>query len=141
MRELFFLVCLLVLLPVKYSAQEKVKQNEDIYTLTEEMPVFDGCQEVDDQSKRTECTQEKLYLYFRDKAKEANNSKRGLLFVSFVINQEGKAVDPEIARGVIDAPELDSIAINMVNTLPIFTPGKQRGKAVSVKYTLPIKFK
>ncbi len=64
---------------------------------------------------------------------------QGRVFVSFVVNKEGKVETPKVVRGV--HPALDKEAIRVVNLMPVWTPGKQRGKTVDVAYTLPIEFK
>jgi protein TonB len=58
---------------------------------------------------------------------------------SFVINRDGSVVDAEVLRGV--DPSLDKEALRVVNTMPKWSPGKQRGKPVRVKYTIPITFR
>ena len=66
------------------------------------------------------------------------NGIQGRVYVSFVVNTKGKVTDVKIARGV--DPNLDKEAIRVVNAMPAWKPGKQRGKAVKVSYTVPINF-
>lgn len=67
------------------------------------------------------------------------NGIEGKVYVQFVINKKGKVVNVTIARGV--DPYLDKEALRVVNSMPNWKPGKQRGKAVSVSYIVPINFK
>ncbi|MDR1172313.1 MAG: energy transducer TonB, partial [Bacteroidales bacterium] len=60
-------------------------------------------------------------------------------FVEFTINQKGELVDAKISRGV--DPLLDAEALRVIRSSPKWTPGKQRGKTVKVKYTFPVVFK
>lgn len=66
------------------------------------------------------------------------NGIQGKVFVQFVIEKDGSITDVKVLRGV-DA-SLDKEAIRVVQAMPKWNPGKQRGKAVRVSYTLPINF-
>ena len=66
------------------------------------------------------------------------NGIQGRVYVTFVVNTDGSITDARIARGV--DPSIDKEALRVVNTLPKWKPGKQRGKPVRVSYTVPINF-
>lgn len=68
------------------------------------------------------------------KAKE-----QGTVFLQLIVDKDGKAISPKILRSV--SPALDAEAIRLINAMPKWKPGKQKGEAVAVKYTVPIKFK
>ena len=63
----------------------------------------------------------------------------GRVIVQFVVERDGSVSDVKVVRGV--SPELDAEAIRVVSMMPKWIPGKQRGKAVAVKYTMPIMFR
>lgn len=63
----------------------------------------------------------------------------GKVFVQFVVERDGSVSNIRVARGV-DA-SLDKEAVRVISEMPKWKPGKQRGKAVRVSYTLPIAFK
>ena len=63
----------------------------------------------------------------------------GRVIVQFVVEKDGSVSDVKVAHGV--NPELDAEAIRVVSMMPKWIPGKQRGKAVAVKYTMPIVFR
>ena len=63
----------------------------------------------------------------------------GRVIVQFVIERDGSVSDAKVMRGVNS--ELDAEAIRVVSMMPKWIPGKQRGKAVAVKYTMPIMFR
>ncbi len=67
------------------------------------------------------------------------NKIEGTVFIGFVINKKGKLEDVELERGVHNS--LDNEAIRVIKLIPDWIPGKQRGKPVSVKFVIPIKFK
>ncbi len=63
---------------------------------------------------------------------------QGRVIVQFVVDEEGKIQNPRVVRGI--EAGCDEEAVRVVQTLR-FTPGKQRGKVVKVKMSLPITFK
>nr|WP_319266827.1 M56 family metallopeptidase [uncultured Draconibacterium sp.] len=63
---------------------------------------------------------------------------QGKVYVTFVVTGDGKIANAKIARGV--DPSIDKEALRVVNTLPKWKPGYQRGKTVNVSYTVPINF-
>ena len=63
----------------------------------------------------------------------------GRVIVQFIVRPTGKVVDAEVVRGI--APSLDKEALRLINIMPNWIPGRQKGKAVNVRYTLPITFK
>lgn len=67
------------------------------------------------------------------------NGVQGKVIVQFVVNKDGSIVDPVVVRSV--DPYLDKEALRVIKTMPKWKPGKQRGKAVRVKYTVPVTFK
>jgi len=67
------------------------------------------------------------------------NGIQGRVICQFVVNKDGSIVDIEVVRSV-DA-SLDKEAIRVIKSMPKWSPGKQRGKSVRVKYTLPVNFK
>ena len=57
----------------------------------------------------------------------------------FVVGADGKVRDVKVLRGV--DPYLDKEAVRVIMSMPKWIPGKQNGKAVSVKYTIPVMFR
>lgn len=62
----------------------------------------------------------------------------GVVVVSFVINRLGQVTDATILKGL--GHGTDEEALRVINSLPDWTPGRQNGKTVAVRYTLPIRF-
>ena len=62
----------------------------------------------------------------------------GKVYVTFIINKEGKVTNVEVIKGI--DPNLDEEAKRVIASLPKFTLGKQRGKLTNVEYTVPINF-
>ena len=109
--------------------EEEEEEEAEVFFIVENMPEFPG----GDVALRTYIAQNVKYPEI---AKE--NGLSGKVFVQFVINQKGEVQDVKIARGV--DPALDKEAIRVVQGLPKWKPGSQRGKPVRVSYTVPINF-
>jgi protein TonB len=69
-------------------------------------------------------------------AKEYNIT--GKVFISFVVDRSGSVTNVKVVRGV--DKNLDAEAVRVIKSLPKYKPGKQRGKAVKVMFTVPINF-
>lgn len=67
------------------------------------------------------------------------NGTQGRVTVQFVVNKDGSIVDAKVLRGV--DPYLDKEALRVINSMPKWKPGMQRGKPVRVKYTVPVMFR
>ena len=65
--------------------------------------------------------------------------QQGKVYCGFVVNADGHLSDFEVVKGI--CPELDEEAIRVIKAMPAWTPGKKDGKAVNVRYTLPIAFR
>ncbi len=71
--------------------------------------------------------------------KEAlERGERGTVYVGFVVDTDGTITDVSVVRSVSKA--LDEAAVETVKKMPKWTPGKNKGKNVRVKYMLPITF-
>ena len=67
------------------------------------------------------------------------NGIQGRVVVQFVVEKDGSIANPVVVKGV--DPSLDKEAVRVISTMPKWKPGKQRGKAVRVKYTVPVTFR
>lgn len=63
---------------------------------------------------------------------------QGTVYVTFVVNENGKVTDVRLLRGI--GGGCDEEAIRVISGMPAWKPGKQSGKAVRVQYNLPVKF-
>lgn len=66
------------------------------------------------------------------------NGIEGNVYVSFIIDKTGKVSNSKISKGV--DPSLDTEALRVINSMPNWKPGKQRGKTVNLSYTVPVTF-
>ncbi|MDF7814210.1 energy transducer TonB [Hymenobacter sp. YC55] len=69
----------------------------------------------------------------------AHNAIEGKVHVQFVVDEEGRLLDPQVVRGL--GAGLDEEALRLVRIMPWWTPGRINGRPVRVAYTLPIVFK
>jgi protein TonB len=67
------------------------------------------------------------------------NGIQGKVFVQFVVWKDGTIKDVKVVKGVHKT--LDSEALRVITRMPLWSPGKQRGKNVNARFTLPIKFR
>lgn len=115
---------------------------EDVpFAIIEEVPVFPGC--TGTKKELTDCLNEKIRQFVGKKFNNDLAADLGLspgkkrIVVQFRIGPDG-AITVIAARA--PHPKLKAEAIRVVKLLPHMTPGKQRGKPVGMKYTLPIGF-
>ena len=118
-------------MPLEEAKKPEVPQQEEvIFQVVEEMPKFPG-------------GLQEAMVFIGKNIKypvEAQQAKiEGRVVVRCVVGRDGSVSDVEVMRGV--SPELDAEAIRVVSMMPKWIPGKQRGKAVAVKYTMPIMFR
>ena len=104
-------------------------EEEQIFTIVEEMPSFPG----GEAAMIKYLAQNTRYPPM---AKEAGIE--GTVYVTFVVNENGEVSDVRVLRSI--GGGTDEEAIRVVQNMPRWTPGKQRGKPVRVQYNLPIRF-
>ncbi|HEY9113120.1 MAG TPA: energy transducer TonB, partial [Bacteroidales bacterium] len=63
---------------------------------------------------------------------------QGRVFINFVVEIDGRITDVKVLRGI--GGGCDEEAVRVVQSMPKWKPGKQRGKPVRVSYNLPVKF-
>lgn len=107
-----------------------VVEETKIFSVVEQMPMFPGGVGA-------------LMGYLRDNIHyptvAAENGVQGRVVVGFVVERDGSITDVNILRGV--DPSLDREAMRVVKSMPKWTPGKQNGSAVRVKYQVPVSFR
>lgn len=127
-----------------YEEEEEVAE-EQIFVSVENMPTLPGCEGITNKMKRDQCTQQKIYQHLGKVQKYPTMMKEagieGTVFITFVVDKKGKVTDVEVLRGVAGGKALDNEAVRMIQSLPSFKPGTQQGKAVKIRYNLPIRFK
>lgn len=114
---------------VGYGEQKSADTSGQVFAIVEKMPQFPGGEKaINEFISKT--------LQYPVIAQE--NGIQGKVVCSFIINQDGSVTDAEVVSGV--DPSLDREALRIVSAMPKWTPGTQRGKAIRVKYTMPVTF-
>ncbi|WP_298455796.1 energy transducer TonB [uncultured Prevotella sp.] len=114
-------------------AQPEPPKNEEenkVFDVVEEQPSFPGGQGA-------------LMAWLRDNIKypvvAAENGIEGKVIVQFVVGKNGSISNVKVVKSI--DPSLDREAVRVVSSMPSWTPGKQNGTSVNVRYTLPVTFK
>jgi Ca-activated chloride channel family protein len=109
--------------------EEETAEQPEAFVIVETMPEFPGGKKA-------------LEKYFADNLKYPEVAKNagisGSVVVSFVVEDDGSLSDIKIIKGL--GYGCDEEVLRLINHMPKWKPGKQRGKAVSVRITLPVKF-
>ena len=126
----WFISAAVLFTAVLCQAQTKENKIKDgVYLEVEEMPEYPG----GEQALMNDLIGS---IKYPDEAKK--NGIQGKVFVSFVIDEQGKVTNAKIERGV--EASLDKESLRVVNGLKTWKPGKQKGKTVKVAYTIPINY-
>lgn len=103
----------------------------DPFVSVENMPEFPGGETA-------------LFKYLADNIVYPPEAKKmgikGVVFVYFVIDEQGNVINAEVKRGVKDGHLLNAEALRVVKGMPQWKPGTQNGIPASVQFTLPIRF-
>ena len=105
-------------------------QENTIFDVVERAPEFPGGMEA--------CLKY-MYKNIKYPAVAMEAGIQGQVVIQIVIDKDGKIHDPKIVRGV--SPELNAEAIRVISNMPQWIPGKQKGKNVATRFTLPVRFR
>ena len=130
---------------VEVEEIEEVEEVEEViedvpFTIIEDVPVFPGCK--GNKTELKACFNKKMQKHFQKKFDADLPNDLGLspgkkrIIMLFKIDKSGDIVG---IRAKAPHPKLQKEAIRIIKLLPKMTPGRQRGKPVGVKYTLPMR--
>lgn len=115
--------------PVTQEEEEPQIQEQEIFVFVEEQPEFPGGEEA-------------LMAYLQSNIKYPQMAKeleiQGKVIIEFVVETDGSVTNVTVKRGI--GGGCDEEAVRVVKAMPKWKPGKQRGKPVRVRYTLPVTF-
>ena len=112
-------------------AAEPVRPNpKKVYDVVEQMPSFPGGMKA---------MMDYLARNIRYPANAKNDLIEGRVILQFIVDKKGRLSDVKVARSV--EPSLDAEAVRVVKSMPRWNPGIEKGKAVKVRYTLPVTFR
>ena len=117
---------------------------EDIdvpFAVIEDVPIFPGCERVA-KSERRNCFQDQMNKHIRRNFRYPDIAQemgiQGRVYVNFIISKDGSITNIRM-RG--PDKNLENEAARIIGRLPTMTPGKQRGRAVRVPFSIPITFR
>jgi TonB family protein len=114
----------------KQQVEENVAEEEDaIFSSTEESPEFPGG--IDAMMKY-------ISSHIEYPKQELEEEIEGMVYTQFVVEKDGSLSQFKTLKGVSE--NLDKEAIRVLKSMPKWTPGKQRGKAVRSLYIVPVRF-
>jgi protein TonB len=107
-----------------------VEDDDELFTIVEQNPEFEGGEAG-------------LVAFLRQNMVYPPNARRmqveGTVYVSFIVNKNGSISDVKVMRGIMK--ECDREAVRVVEMMPPWKPGKQNGRSVNVRFTMPLKFR
>ncbi len=116
---------------VKTTKTTSDTDSNRLYTVVEQQPEFPG-------------GFGEMYLWIKNNLKypqkALDNHSEGKVIVQFVVEKDGSVSNAKIVRDGVGDDAAEE-ALRLVNSMPAWSPGKQNGKKVAVRYTLPITFK
>ena len=112
------------------------------FAVIENVPVYPGCEKKRSNAEKKKCMSEKVQKFVQKKfntelAGDLGLEGRQRIAVQFKIDKNGDVVN---VRARAPHPKLEQEAVKVVKALPRMVPGRQRGTAVGVLYSLPILF-
>ena len=122
----------------------EIEEFDDVdvpFAVIEDVPIFPGCEKVK-KSERRNCFQKQMNKHIRKNFRYPEIAQemgiQGRVYVNFIISKDGS-----IANIRMRGPDknLEKEAQRIISKLPNMTPGKQRGRAVRVPFSIPITFR
>lgn len=111
------------------------------FAVIEDVPIFPGCERVS-KSERRNCFQQQMNKHIRKNFRYPEIAQemgiQGRVYVNFIISKDGSITNIRM-RG--PDKNLEKEAQRIISKLPTMTPGKQRGRAVRVPFSIPITFR
>ena len=113
------------------SAQKTVisQKNEKVFDVVEQMPEYPGGMQA-------------LFEFLKENIKYPEDAQKqkveGRVLAKFVVETDGSISNIEVVKHAF--PSLDAEAVRVIQAMPKWSPGKQKGQAVRVKFVVPINF-
>ncbi|MFC5269954.1 energy transducer TonB [Adhaeribacter terreus] len=111
------------------NSKTEVPANDQVFVMVEEMPRFPG-----GESELINFINK--HLIYPQEARD--NGEEGRVIVQFVVTKEGRITNPEVVRSV--SQSIDKEALRIISKMPLWQPGRQNGRPVDTRYTLPFMF-
>ncbi|MCC3156332.1 energy transducer TonB [Hymenobacter sp. 15J16-1T3B] len=122
-RELPAVVIGITIAPPAVDSTKNWGSAESPYTFVDQMPEFPGGAEA-------------LQQFLQAGVRYPVPEQQGKVFIDFIVTPDGRLLDPQVLKG--PSPAANAEAMRLVRLMPRWKPGRQRGAAVHVRYTLPV---
>lgn len=113
------------------------------YVVVEKMPYLSICREHENEKERNECSNRSLLEFIYKNIKYPSKAREygleGTTITQFVIDKDGSIKDIEVIIGLNDG--FKNECLRVIQNMPKWEAGTQKGEKVKVRYTLPIKFR
>ena len=121
--------------------EEEIDDVDVPFAVIEDVPIFPGCENVS-KAERRDCFQDQMNKHIRKNFRYPEIAQemgiQGRVYVNFIISKDGSITNIRM-RG--PDKNLEKEAERIISRLPNMTPGKQRGRAVRVPFSIPITFR
>ena len=122
----------------------EIDENRPIFYIVEEMPRFPGCENSGlSKSERQSCASKKLLEFvfsnLKYPASDKTSTIEGTATVQFTVEKDGSLTNIKILRSL--SPGLEKEIVKVIKMMPRWIPGKQFGKEVAIRFTLPVRIK
>jgi TonB family protein len=117
-------------------------EKRSLLYVTEEMPRFPGCENSRfSKNERQSCANKKLleFVYLNLKYNSKINHNKGTAVVQFTVETDGRLTHIKILKGM--SPGLGKDLVDVIKKMPKWVPGKQFGKEIAIRFTLPVKIR
>lgn len=125
----------------------KNDDDENLYKIVDQMPIFPGCENISSYEKRRTCGFQAMLKHIYENVtyplEAKSNGVEGTAVIQFVVKSDGDIKNVNILRdpGAGLGAEAKKVVEEMVSKKGFWSPGRLNGKAINLLYTLPVKFK
>lgn len=120
-----------------------VVDEPEYFVVVEQMPRFAGCEELTDREAAKACSEKQLFNFLKKNLNYPSIARevgvQGTAVVRFIVETDGSISNAEILRD--PGAGTGAEALRVVESMPLWQPGEQRGRKVRVQYNLPVRFK
>lgn len=131
MKKLLLMLLMAVFCLTTVSAQKTVvsQKNDKVFDVVEQMPEYPGGMQA-------------LFEFLKQNIKYPEDAQKqkveGRVLAKFVVETDGSISNIEVVKHAF--PSLDAEAERVIQSMPKWMPGKQKGQPVRVKFVLPVSF-
>ena len=128
------------------TVEPKEPVKEEVLTVAEEMPIFPNCNTGEEEFEMRKCSEKQMltevYKNIQYPKEAREKGVQGVVVVQFVVNKTGEMEGVKIVKGLGDGCDEEIIrVVTAMKELGKWTPGKQDGKVVNVRYRLSVRFR